>query len=437
MKARAGIVGPKDLVNTMKEIATEFDEQLITVPFEYLHAMEATEIVRNNQQSVDFWIFAGPALHTFVQKSGSQQPFYYLNLDGASLQKTLLEISYKDNMSLSRMSIDLLKERDVSETYRELRIPYKDIYVYEYEYDTPLDKLLSFHQDLYMKKKVDICVTCLHFIYEKLRQQGIPVYRVTPTRVNIRETFLSAIERWTTHQFKKSQIAVVLIEIQKIEQNRNSSTTISYDAHRTNLELQTAILDYAESISGSFVNLGLGSFIIFSTRGFSRETGQHIQVLLDSISLVTDLPANIGIGYGDTALKAEENARVALHHAQNYEAYCAFLVDDRDNITGPLRQEENISFSYRTEDKEISNKLKDSGVTITTFNKILSVQRRTGNHSVTTNLLADWLKMTPRNARRILTGLVEQGLAEIIGEEAPASKGRPRKIYRVTAEVNE
>jgi len=253
----------------------------------------------------------------------------------------------------------------------------------------------------------------------------------------VRETLLSAIEKWATHQFKRSQIAVVLIEVEKIEQNINTSATVSYDAHRINLELQSAILDYAESISGSFVNLGLGSFIIFSTRGFSRVTGQHIQVLLDSMSLVTDLPANVGIGYGDTALKAEENARVALHHAQSYEPYCAFLVDDRENITGPLKQEENISFSYRTEDKEISNRLKDSGVTITTFNKILSVQRKTGNHSVTTNLLADWLKMTPRNARRILTGLVEQGLAEVIGEEAPASKGRPRKIYRVTTEISD
>ncbi len=436
MKARAGVVGPRDMVKTICEIAEEYDEQLTTVPFEYMHAEEATEIVRKNQQAVDFWIFAGPALHTFVSKSGSRQPFFYLKLDGSSLQKTLLEIGYKDHLSLSRMSIDLLKERDVYETYHELDIPYNDIYFHELEYDTPLDKLLTFHQELYASGKVDICVTGLHFVYEQLKLQGIPVYKVTPTRVNIRETLLSAIEKWTTHQFRKSQIAVLLIEVDKIKQRTNSSATISYDAHRINLELQTAVLDYAESISGSFVNLGLGSFIIFSTRGFSKDTGQHVQYLLESMALVTDLPANIGVGYGDTALKAEENARVALHHAQNFEPFCAFLVDDRDNITGPLKQEENISFSYRTEDREISDRLKESGVTITTFNKILAVQKRTSNHSVTTNLLADWLKMTPRNARRILTGLVEQGLAQVIGEEAPSSKGRPRKIYRVVVDTN-
>lgn len=40
----------------------------------------------------------------------------------------------------------------------------------------------------------------------------------------------------------------------------------------------------------------------------------------------------------------------------------------------------------------------------------------------------------PRDARRILNSLTEQGLAEMIGEEAPASKGRPRNIYRVLTE---
>ena len=70
-------------------------------------------------------------------------------------------------------------------------------------------------------------------------------------------------------------------------------------------------------------------------------------------------------------------------------------------------------------------------MTIKTFNKILSVQKRTDNYSVNASVLAEWLKMTPRNARRILNNLVEHGIAEVIGEEAPSSKGRPRNIYRV------
>ena len=215
-------------------------------------------------------------------------------------------------------------------------------------------------------------------------------------------------------------------------ENKDDHNMLSYDIHRLSLEIQAAILNFAESISGSFVTIGIGVFVIFSTRGSLETTENSISSLLEQLALLADLPSNIGIGYGDTALTAEENARLGLNHAQNYDSFCAFLVDDNGTIEGPLKEQEAITFQYRTENKEISEKLKNSGITITTFNKILSVQKRMGNGSITSTQVADWLKMTPRNARRILTALVEEGMAEIIGDEAPSSKGRPRKIYRVS-----
>lgn len=100
-------------------------------------------------------------------------------------------------------------------------------------------------------------------------------------------------------------------------------------------------------------------------------------------------------------------------------------------IEGPLQEKLSISYDYSIDNKEISEKLKQAGVTITTYNKLLSVQKAQSNHAITTADVAKWLKMTPRNASRILAGLAEQGLAEIIGEEAPVSRGRPRKLYRI------
>lgn len=82
-------------------------------------------------------------------------------------------------------------------------------------------------------------------------------------------------------------------------------------------------------------------------------------------------------------------------------------------------------------DEELSNKLKKAGVTISTYNKMASVQKNLGKHAITAADISEWLKMTARNARRILTNLEEQGLAKIIGEEVPLTRGRPRKIYRI------
>ncbi|MFK9093532.1 hypothetical protein [Bacillus salipaludis] len=431
MKPRAGIIGPNDSVQLISEIATEYHDRLQVVPFIYQNPDEAADIVHKNQHLVDLWILAGPAIYKSFQKSGVNQPFFILKLDGASLTKTLVDIGYNDKKSLENISIDMLAERDVFETYRDLGISSQHVYIQEYSNETSLDDLLSFHLKLFKDKKVEICITCLRSVYDQLCLHDIPAYRVTPTRSNIRETLSTAVQKWETIHFKQSQIAAILVKVQGMEKKEDHNM-VSYDLHRLNLEIQSAILHFAESISGSFVTIGTGVFVIFSTRGSLQETEKPISSLLEKLALITDLPANIGIGYGDTALTAEENARLALNHAQNYDSFCAFLVDNSGTIEGPLKEQEAISFQYRTENKEISEKLKNSGITITTFNKILSVQKRMGNGSITATQIAEWLKMTPRNARRILTGLVEEGIAEIIGEEAPASKGRPRKIYRVS-----
>lgn len=288
-----------------------------------------------------------------------------------------MEVGYKDSKSLNRMSIDLLKESDVYETYHDLGISYEDIHVHEYLHDTSLQDLLSFHQKLFKEGQVDICITCLYFVYEQLKLQGIPVYRVTPTRSNIRETLKTAIQKWETLHFKQSQIAAIFIKVENMDTNMNHHT-ISYDLHRLNLKVQDAVLNFSESIFGTFVPLGVGTFVVFSTRGSIKETGQQIGDLLEKLALISELPSNVGIGYGETALAAEENARLALNHAQNYDSFCAFLVDDRGIIEGPLKEQESISFGYRTENKEISEKLKQCGVTITTLNKILSVQKEQG-----------------------------------------------------------
>lgn len=435
IKVTAGIVGPQDNITLICKIAEEYTDKLDYISFVYQNADETTTIVENNQNLVDIWIFSGVTPYVFAKKSTSQQPFFYLELNGSSLTNELIKIKYKDHKNLNNVSIDLLEKHDIYETFHDLDLHYDNLYLYEYPGFTNMEEIITFHESLFNDGKVEVCITCLNYVFEHLKTKDIPVYRVTPTRANIRQIINTALQQWETLHFKHSQIATILIKVEDMDKNRNHNT-IPYDLHRLNLELQSAVINFSESIFGSFVTLGVGAFLIFSTRGSLIETGRQVGDLLEKLALITDLPSNVGISYGDTALTAEENGRLALNHAQNYESFCAFLVKDDGIIEGPLTEQERISFSFRTENKEFSEKLKQCGVTITTFNKILSVQKRIGNHSLTASIIAEWLKMTPRNARRILNSLVEQGIAEIIGEEAPTSKGRPRKIYRVSNEQN-
>lgn len=430
LKTRVGIVGPKDSVHIMNEIAQEFEEQINPICFTYNYAIETTNIVENNQHLIDIWIFSGLTPYTLAKKSTSKQLFFYLKLNGSSLTKTLLEIVYYDKNNLKKVSFDMLEEREIRETYHDLKISNDNLHFYEYLGVTPVQEICDFHANLFNTGEVSVCVTSLSDVYEELVSREIPTYRITPTRANIRSTLNIALQQWEALHFKQSQITVMLITIENIQKTEENHS-VSYDLHRLNLELQSAILNFTESISGSFVSIGIGAFVIFSTRGSLQDAGEQSANLLERLSLITDLPSNIGIGYGDSSFTAEENARLALLHAQNHNPNCAFLVENNGVVNGPLNKNQSISYEYRNENEETGRILKESGVSITTFNKIMSVQKNLGKHTITAAEISDWLKMTQRNARRILNDLSKVGIAEIVGQEAPTSRGRPRNIYQV------
>ncbi|MCL6442257.1 MAG: hypothetical protein K6T83_02115 [Alicyclobacillus sp.] len=438
MEIRAGIVGPRDSVSLICEIVENDREMHIhPVPLVYKHLQETKNIVQTHLDLVDIWLFSGLHPYSLAKQSFPNHDtfFFFPGLDGSSLMKVFVEIGCKDHRDLLRLSIDMLREKDVLDAYRDLGLPFKDVYVFERAGETPHEEYMNFHLSLMREGRVDTCVTGLRSVYEELQAMNVPVYRITPTRTNIKNMVKTAVQQWETFHFKQSQIAVILVQTGNIE-HLNDSRSRAYDLHRMNLQLETAVVDFAESITGTFVPVGIGKFMVFTTRGCLEQEGSRGLSLLQKLSMITDIPSNIGIGYGESSLAAEENARLALQYSQTYHEFCAFLVDSDGTVEGPLNSSVQISYQYRTQDSEINDLLRLAGVSVTTYNRILAVQKHLGNHSVTAADVADWLKMTHRNARRILTSLVDQGLAEIVGEEAPP-RGRPRKIYRVGATLFE
>lgn len=432
MIARVGAVGPKDSIELITEIGKEFQDQLTIIPFVYNNVSETPDIVLREDSHIDVWVFSGQAPYAIAQEQNIKQKALFPQLNGSSLTKVLLEIVYRDRLQLGRISFDTILPHHFYETCTELDLTYDSIQLLSYAGYKPTEELVAFHSERFAQGKVDACATCLRGVYEELKAQGIPAYRITPNRMTIRSMLNLASTAGETLHFKKSQIAVMLIDVEEpgklIGQNKSS-----YDVFRLDLQFQDAILDHVEALSGSFVAIGNGKYLVFTTRGAfeSADASTHPSVLLEKIALITDLQTNIGIGFGVTALAAERNAQIALQHAKKTGNLCAIQVNDMGDIEGPLRQTGSINFNYRTEDIKTSELLKKAGVTITTYNKLLSVQKNLGQNSISAPDIAEWLGMTKRNARRILGDLEEHSLAELIGEEAPTNRGRPRKIYRI------
>lgn len=62
---------------------------------------------------------------------------------------------------------------------------------------------------------------------------------------------------------------------------------------------------------------------------------------------------SIGIGTGVTAYQAENNAHKALRHSIDSKEIGIYLVDEDENIRGPLASENELNYSLMLSDEKV------------------------------------------------------------------------------------
>jgi hypothetical protein len=428
-KKRIGVVGPRDTQEIVSQVLNNTNHNLEVIPLQYSRFEETIEIVKEYSSVVDIWLFTGKMNYTIAKEKGSVENGYYLKLNGMSLSKVLIDISYIHGHKLERISFDTISEQELFETYQELSIASTNTILLPFGSNRTNQEIVFFHESLYQQKKVDVCVTALHSVYQELQSKKIPSFRIVPTKTSIKETLDHINENSELSHFKKSQIAVVMIQIDELFLLKGEGL-MAYDVNRLNLKCQEIIFDYTEQIFGSISPKGVGIFTIFSTRGAIESNDSYSFNMLDKLRFLSNLTVHIGIGYGTTSYSAEKHASLALYHVQQKAGNNITIVNEQGEIQELTSQDSSITYHYRTENKDLNEKLEKAGVNISTYNKLLYVQSQSSN-SLTAPGLAEQLQMTARNARRILLSLEKQGLAKIIGQETPSTKGRPRYIYTV------
>lgn len=428
-KKRIGVVGPEDTQEMVSQVLKYTKYNLEVIPLQYSSFEETIEIVKRYSAMVDIWLFTGKMTYDIVKEKGIIQDGYFLELSGMSLSTVLLDISYKFGYKLERVSFDTISENELLETYQDLSIESNQTQLLPFATNLTHQEIVSFHISLYQQKNVDVCVTALHSVYQELQKNQIPSFRLAPTKKSILRTFDRIIKNGELSHFKKAQIAVVMIQVDELFLLKGESL-MAYDAYQLNLKCQEIILDYTRKIFGSFSQKGVGSYTIFSTRGAIEANEESGLNLLEKLRYLSNLNVSIGIGYGITSYSAEKHASLAQNHAQQKNGNFIATVDEQGEIHEMASQDSSFVYEYRTENEDLKSRLEKAGVNISTFNKLLFIQSRS-NVSLTSSLVAEQLEMTSRNARRILMGLEKQGLAKIIGQETPSTKGRPRSIYSI------
>lgn len=431
MKIKLGIVGPKDSVHRMTEVIDTLENHFIVLPFVYEYIEETEEIVKKHDIEVDVWIFSGQAPFSIAMNTDIKHKAYFPSLNGTSLMKTLFEITYHQNYILKHLSIDTLTKAEIHETFNDLNLPTTNVVNFSYNGYRSTKQLIDFHYKAYQANNNSIAITCIHAVYKQLKDLTVPVYRVTPTNLALRQVIDKSYQQSEIRYFKSAQIVNITLQIHDLEQRIEVERNYHLD-----LKVQEIIIKFAEEIFGSFIRLTNEKYMLFTTRGPLEEYGrQSTTLLLEKISMLTNLYTTMGIGCGKTSIEAEKHAYLAFREANNAKENCAMILDEREEIRGPFNILKDISTKEQKVDKELEMKLNKAGVAVPTFHKIIQVQNNLSLQAVTSADIAEWLQMTQRNARRILTSLEKHDLAKVIEQETVAQRGRPKKLFHVYVKI--
>ncbi|MCM2532804.1 hypothetical protein NDK43_10910 [Neobacillus pocheonensis] len=430
---RVGVVGPEWSVERILCLAKEFEQGMEFLAYPYEEPEETKKFVLDNEHTIHVWLFSGKLPYDIAEKIlGSNENLLYIRHTESTLYKSLLNIIYSQEKLITRLSIDIPSSTNLfEESVEQLNMTFNEIYVKKFELDDiNMEQLLQFHLDLWESRKTEGALTSFPAVYKQLKEAGVPVDWISTSRMEIRQTLRILTEKIKGFYFKDTQIGVEIIEIEHFESIIQKAKSPYYLQH-LELRLKEILLNLSEQLNGSLIEKGNGKYVIFSSRGAIEREIPMLEQTIELLSLESDTRIAVGIGFGETVFSAEMNAQLSIRQSKEMPDRKILMVQENGKIIESFGKEEEITYSYRTDDQDFLQKLKKGNISVKTFHKIDALIRRMNWNDFTTKSLAAHLQMTERNARRIVTDLCEVDLAECIGEESSSFRGRPSKIYRL------
>ncbi|WP_229677360.1 ArsR family transcriptional regulator [Psychrobacillus lasiicapitis] len=429
-KIRLGLFGAEDSIEIMESVVRQYPE-FSYISISYWHDEEIIEKLTMYKKDVDMWLFSGQIPYGFAKKwGGIVQPMFYVPSSGSSLFKTLLQIAYNQKIPFEQISFDMFHPDELERVFKESNIAVKPPYLKYYEGEVPTDEIVNYHYELWKNGKTLAAVTCLKNAQHELRKLGVPAFRVLPTQSAIVSTLALILQTHETMHFKDTQIAVQMIEFDSFS-SLTKDTFSTDEIYKIEIKMTEKLLEYTKKINGSLKAAGPGRFVIFTTHGLLREMTRDFTIIPDFeiLQLRGQDAVTSGIGIGKTVYEAEINAGTALLHAKEFHKGASMVILDDKTIIGPLGRPEQITYGYAPKHLQILSE--QTSLSIATLSKLESILRKIGKIEINAHDLAQHMSIMPRSARRILTELESKGFAQVIGEENPHPRGRPRKIYQI------
>ncbi|TCS78977.1 hypothetical protein [Pectinatus cerevisiiphilus] len=400
-------------------------------PYIYKNLEELKNIFKQHCVHISGWLFTGPNPYYVVKKY--LKPDYNAvcsTISGNEIYKYLLEYLYQNMGNSLRISIDCpIQDFQIfREALEQLSIPHKDLFLQQYALDDNISKIVKNHQQLWDSHKIDIVFTTLHAVHVEMNKLAIPCTRIEVGINSWRQAIMLLEEKLTGFHFRESQLGIICIKIRNYD-NFVSDLGNYYKVQKIELLLKSNIIDLCQKIDGYLVEKGNGFYEIFTSRGSIERYNEEIKSFVDEVCITHRIHILCGIGLAATVFDAQLNAHKALANECISDKNSICIIDE-GNIIEHFATKNELHYAVETDRPFLTEKLKEAGVSIQTYNRIIFIMEKMAITTFSAMQLAQHLNVTIRNIQRILTGLKKAGLIIEVGQETLNKRGRPTKIYR-------
>jgi hypothetical protein len=392
----------------------------------YRSEQEAADKVLRLGTTVDACLFASQVPYEYARRAGAlRAPATYVPLSGSALYGALLRATRDGGHDLSRISVDVLSRIDVEDAYAELGVATGNVHVREDAASAAT--LAAFHERLWRREEISVAFTCLDSVAQRLTAAGIPVLTVRPTGSAIRSALRTATLLGAHRRLEEAQLAVTVVEVPTLrDTTRRSAPRGSREELR--LTVHRFLVQEAQRMHASVSPLGDHCFLVTATRGSlaAATDGFRVPPFTERARTELGIVVEVGVGMGRTAQDAETHAHAALSRSHTGPGTRGFALDREGHALVPAPRHPTATAAAaaasRPRGLETLARLAD---------KLAAAE---GALVVDAETAGRLLGVTPRTARRLLHGLVEEGLAWPLPPSRTPQPGRPRQFYRLVTE---
>jgi hypothetical protein len=329
---RVGVAGPEPSVERIMSVAKDFDPNLVFRPFVYTDTGEVVRIVKEHDHEVDAWLFSGQNpyhLAKQVLKPDKEALFISHLVDG--LFRCMIQMAQDQ---VDQVTMDCVDEDEVKKAIQELedynKSPVK--YYKECKGNVSREELFRFHYDHYRNGQTNGAVTCYYSVFRDLKEKGVRVYLLTPTKAVIRQS-LQILKGKADMQLNQTDVVAIRIGNFDTELQDDENP---YKTQLLQLEVKQHLIRLCEVLKGTWVERGNGYFEIFASHGDLEKSREFLENTIRRIRELVNAPVFYEIGTGENVSKAEFSAQEKMRQNKTADLSAETKNRDRKEETGRI-----------------------------------------------------------------------------------------------------